>query len=140
MRTLILLVAVVLVLYIARYIWRQKGFTSKQISLKFILYGIAVVMLILMLTGRVPWVFAALGAALPIIARFLPLMRYVPLLRGLLSRLAKNSALNILSILKWIKCLLKTARQKASSYWMVPRLRPGKWWYPIMPPPSFSFA
>jgi hypothetical protein len=85
-RTLILLVAVVLVLYIARYIWRQKGFTSKQISLKFILYGIAVVMLILMLTGRVPWVFAALGAALPIIARFLPLMRYVPLLRGLYRR------------------------------------------------------
>jgi hypothetical protein len=85
-RTLILLVAVVLVLYIARYIWRQKGFTSKQISLKFILYGIAVVMVLLMLTGRVPWVFAAIGAALPLIARFLPLIRYVPLLRGLYRR------------------------------------------------------
>ncbi len=86
MRTLILLVAVVLALYIARYFWRKKGFTSKQISLKFILYGIAVVMVLLMLTGRVPWVFAAVGAALPVIARFLPLIRFVPLLRGLYRR------------------------------------------------------
>ena len=86
MRTLILLVAVVSVLYIVRYIWRKKGLTAKQINLKFILYGIAAVMVVLMLTGRVHWMFAALGAALPVIARFLPLIRYVPLLRGLYRR------------------------------------------------------
>jgi hypothetical protein len=69
-------------LYIARYLWRKKGFTSKQISLKFMFYGVAVVMVLLVLTGRVPWVLAVVGAALPMIARFLPLLRYVPLLRG----------------------------------------------------------
>ena len=86
MRTLILLAAIVLVMYIARYMWRKKGLSTKQISLKFMLYALATVLVLLMLTGRIHWVFAAAGAALPVIARFLPLLRYVPLLRGLYRR------------------------------------------------------
>lgn len=86
MRTLILLVAIILILYIARYIWQKKGLTAQQISLKFVLYGLAAVLMLLMVTGRIHWVFAVAGAALPLIARFLPLLRYIPLLRGLYRR------------------------------------------------------
>ena len=86
MRTLIILLSIVLILYIARYIWQKKGYSARQISLKFILYGIAAVLVLLMLAGRVHWLFAVMGAALPVIARFLPLLRYVPLLRNLYRR------------------------------------------------------
>lgn len=92
MRTLILLVAIVLVFYIARYLWQKKGLSNKQISGKFLLYGLAAVLVLLMLTGRVPWIMGVLGAALPLIARFLPLIRYIPLLRSLYRRFQDNQS------------------------------------------------
>jgi hypothetical protein len=91
-RTLILLVAIVLIFYIARYLWQKKGLSGKQISGKFLLYGLAAALVLLMLTGRVPWIMGVLGAALPLIARFLPLIRYIPLLRSLYRRFQDNQS------------------------------------------------
>jgi len=44
-----------------------------------------------MLTGRVNWVMGVLGAALPLMHRLLPLLRYVPLLRNLYQRFQSQS-------------------------------------------------
>lgn len=86
MRTLILLIAVVLALYLIRYFVRRSGINPKQLYRKLALYGLAVVFVLLLVTGRLHWVFAAVAAALPFLFRLLPLIRYVPFLRSLYQR------------------------------------------------------
>lgn len=86
MRTLILLLAVLLVVYILRYLWSKQGLTSRQISQKLFLYGLAAAVLLLIISGRLPWLVGAIGAVLLALGRLLPLVRYVPILRNLYQR------------------------------------------------------
>ena len=86
MRTLILLVAVLVVLLIVRFFYRQSSLDLKKLGRNAVLGLMGVLFLFLLVTGRLPWLFALAAAALPALYRLLPLIRYVPLLRNLYRR------------------------------------------------------
>lgn len=86
MRTLILLVALLALLLIVRFFYRQSSLDAKKLARYALLALIGILFLFLLATGRLPWLFALLAAALPAIYRLLPLLRYVPLLRNLYRR------------------------------------------------------
>ncbi|RZU99447.1 molecular chaperone DnaJ [Spiribacter vilamensis] len=52
----------------------------------FILGAIAVVAIVLAISGRLNWIFAAISAALPVIWRLAPLLRFLPLVARLTGR------------------------------------------------------
>ena len=86
MRTLIILLAVIVLLLIARFLYRQSSLDLKKVGRWiFIVLG-GGLFLFLLATGRLHWLFALIAAALPALYRLLPLLRYVPLLRNLYRR------------------------------------------------------
>jgi len=86
LRNLIILLAVILAAFILRKLWRSSNVNAKQLARKLVLYLVVAVLVILLLTGRLHWLFAVVAAALPFLQRLLPLLRYVPLLRNLYQR------------------------------------------------------
>ncbi|WP_455203854.1 hypothetical protein [Kaarinaea lacus] len=86
MRNLIILLAVILAAFILRKLWRSSNVNAKQLARKLALYLAVAVLVILLLTGRLHWLFAVVAAALPFLQRLLPLLRYVPLMRNLYQR------------------------------------------------------
>ena len=52
----------------------------------FILGAIAVVAVVLAISGRLNWIFAAISAALPVIWRLAPLLRFLPMVARLTGR------------------------------------------------------
>ena len=86
MRTLILLLAVIAAVYIARYLLQKQGYTPRQINQKLLIYSVAAAMLILVVSGRLPWLLGAIGALFLAMGRLLPLLRHVPFLHGLYQR------------------------------------------------------
>jgi len=85
-RTLIILLAVIALLLIARFLYRQSSLDMKKVGRWiFIVLG-GGLFLFLLATGRLHWLFALAAAALPALYRLLPLLRYVPLLRNLYRR------------------------------------------------------
>ena len=86
MRTLIILIAVIALLLIGRFLYRQSSLDLKKVGRWiFIVLG-GGLFLFLLATGRLHWLFALVAAALPALYRLLPLIRYVPLLRNLYRR------------------------------------------------------
>ena len=86
MRTLIILIAIIVLLLIARFLYRQSSLDLKKVGRWiFIVLG-GGLFLFLLVTGRLHWLFALIAAALPALYRLLPLIRYVPLLRNLYRR------------------------------------------------------
>ena len=83
MRLLLILIAVIALLLIIRFLYRQSSPDLKKIGRYLAAGAFAVLFLFLLATGRLHWMFAALAAAVPVFFRMLPLLRYVPLLRGL---------------------------------------------------------
>ena len=86
MRTLLILAGLVLLLLIIRFFYRQKSPDLKKLGRNLAIGLAATVFLILLLTGRLHWLFAVIAAAVPVVMRMLPLLRYVPLLKGLYNR------------------------------------------------------
>lgn len=90
MRTLIILIAIIALLLIARFLYRQSSLDLKKVGRWiFIVLG-GGLFLFLLATGRLHWLFALVAAALPALYRLLPLIRYVPLLRNLYRRYQTN--------------------------------------------------
>lgn len=48
-----------------------------------VLWGIAGLALLLVVTGRIPWLLGLIGAAVPVVARLLSLLRYAPIISRL---------------------------------------------------------
>ncbi|MGD8560147.1 MAG: DnaJ domain-containing protein [Gammaproteobacteria bacterium] len=86
MRTLILLIAVIALLLIVRFLYRQSSLDPKKLGRWLVGGLIGVLFLFLLVTGRLHWIFALAAAAVPAFMRLLPLIRYVPLLRNLYKR------------------------------------------------------
>ena len=83
MRTLIIFLAIIMLLLIARFLFRQSSLDLKKVGRWiFVVLG-GGLFLFLLATGRLHWLFAVVAAALPALYRLLPLLRYVPLLRNL---------------------------------------------------------
>jgi len=81
-RILIILAAIIVLLLILRAFARQSTQDLKKLGRWLLLMVAGALFLFLLATGRLHWIFALAAAALPVIYRFLPLLRYVPLLRS----------------------------------------------------------
>lgn len=92
MRNLIILIAVVVAVLIVRSFMRS----SPEKAAKFIRqFGLAIaagLLLFLLMTGRLPWLFGLAAAAIPFARRLLPMLRYVPFLHNLLRRYQTGKA------------------------------------------------
>lgn len=90
MRTLVILLAVIALMWIIRVLLRRSSLDLKKLGSYAVIVLIAVLFLLLLLSGRLNWMFALVAAALPalyrIFFRLLPLIRYVPLLRNFYRR------------------------------------------------------
>jgi hypothetical protein len=85
-RILLILIAIVIVLLILRTLARRSSMDLKKLGRQALLVVGAALFLFLLATGRLHWLFALGAAALPVLYRMLPLLRYVPLLRSLYRR------------------------------------------------------
>ncbi|WP_455202478.1 hypothetical protein [Kaarinaea lacus] len=90
MRTLIILLAIIALLFIARFLYRQSSLDLKKVGRWILIVLGGGLFLFLLATGRLHWLFALVAAALPALYRLLPLIRYVPLLRNLYRRYQAN--------------------------------------------------
>ena len=86
-RLIILLGLLVGVLYFLYWFRKTPPEKVSRLLKKTALYGVIGVVMILAITGRLPWLFAAIGAAIPVLLRGMNLLRNVVLLRQLLSGL-----------------------------------------------------
>jgi len=86
LRTVIILLAVVVLLLIIRTLSRQTSRNLKKLGLWLAAALGGAVFLFLLATGRLHWIFALIAAALPVLYRLIPLIRYIPLLRNLYRR------------------------------------------------------
>jgi hypothetical protein len=82
LRTLIIIAAVIVIYLILRQFMRSSPAQVANFIRQFGLVLVIGVLLVLLATGRLNWVFAALAAAAISLKRLLPLLRYVPLFRG----------------------------------------------------------
>jgi hypothetical protein len=85
-RILLILIAIVVALLILRTLARRSALDLKKLGRQLLLVLAGGLFLFLLVTGRLHWIFALAAAALPMLYRLLPLLRYVPLLRGLYRR------------------------------------------------------
>jgi len=85
-RTLLILIAIVIVLLILRSLAKRSTLNVKKLGRQLLLILAGGLFLFLLATGRLHWLFAVGAASLPVLYRLLPLLRYVPLLRGLYRR------------------------------------------------------
>ncbi|WP_455376139.1 DnaJ domain-containing protein [Kaarinaea lacus] len=92
MRQLLILIAVIALLWIIRFLYRQSSPDLKKIGRYLAIGVIAVLFLFLLATGRLHWIFAAIAAAVPVFFRMLPLLRYVPLLRNVYRKYQRHQA------------------------------------------------
>lgn len=92
MRTLLIIIAVVILILIIRFFYRQSSPNLKKIGRNLAIGLALAVLLFLLATGRLHWLFAAFAAAIPLFLRMLPLLRYVPLLRQLYRKYQRKQA------------------------------------------------
>lgn len=92
MRVLLIIIAVVILFLIIRFFYRQSSPDLKKIGRNLIIGLIVAIFLLLLLTGRLHPLFAAVAAAIPILFRMAPLLRYVPLLKNLYRKYQNKQA------------------------------------------------
>ncbi len=91
-RLIFLLAVVVGVLYLFHWFRKTPPEKVSRILKKTLLYGSIVALVILAVTGRLPWLFAAIGAAIPAVLRGVSLLRNALLIRQLLASLGLSGA------------------------------------------------
>lgn len=74
-RILLVLVAVVGLMYLAAWLGKANPQQRAQALRNIVIYGVAAVLLILVVTGRIPWIFAIAGAAAPWLQRGMMALR-----------------------------------------------------------------
>ena len=82
MRTIVLLIAAIIIFFLIRYLQRL----PHKVLLQFAAVAGGICLILLAATGRLHWVAAAIGALLPFLRRLLSLIIYLPLLQRFTSR------------------------------------------------------
>ena len=85
-RILLGLAAILLVIALLKWFVRTPPATVKRMLLSLGIILVIAALGFLAATGRLHWLYALGAALVPLARRLLPLLRYVPLLRGLVSR------------------------------------------------------
>jgi len=83
LRILLILFGVIIALLIIRFFYLKNPKLQNKIIQYSIFSGLAIIFLLLALTGRLSWIVAGIVALASLFYRALPLLRYVPLLRNL---------------------------------------------------------
>lgn len=73
LRMLLVIAAIIALWWFLQRFARVSNPQQKQMLVKFVLYGLGGLLLLLVVTGRAPWFFALLGIAIPWLQRFLTL-------------------------------------------------------------------
>lgn len=93
MTRLVVIIAVVILLWLGlRWFVRTPPRQVVKDLKKYGLYAAIGVVVLLALTGRLNWVFAAVAAAIPLFQRALGMLRYLPLIQGLMGRYRATKA------------------------------------------------
>ena len=87
-RIVLLILAIIATLILFRWLKRQPA--DKR--WKVIAIVVAGVLLVLVATGRMPWLFALIGAIIPLARRLFSLLRFAPLLSGIFNRVNNSTA------------------------------------------------
>ena len=90
MRTIILIVAVFILFFVLKNFYKNSPQKFEQFLKQFGLVLFVCVLVFMLATGRMHWLFGLVAAAVPFVKRMLPLLRYVPLLKGLYARYHTN--------------------------------------------------
>jgi hypothetical protein len=85
-RSVIVLLAIIAIILILRVFIKSSNVNAAKAAKTLIAILAGGLFLFLLATGRLHWVFALGVAAIPFIKRLLPLLRFLPLVQGLLSR------------------------------------------------------
>jgi hypothetical protein len=91
-RLIILLGVVIGVLYFLHWFRKTPPEKVSRILKKTVLYGLIVAVVMLAVTGRLPWLFAVIGAAIPVVLRGVSLLRNAVLIRQLFASLGLSGA------------------------------------------------
>ena len=91
-RLIILLGVVIGVLYLLHWFRKTPPEKASRVLKKTALYGLIVALVILAVTGRLPWLFAVIGAAIPVVLRGVSLLRNAFLIRQLFASLGLSGA------------------------------------------------
>jgi len=84
---------IISVIYVIRYIRKQPVEKRTGLALKYGLYGLAIVFIILVMTGRMHWIAGAIAATLPLVQRFLPIiLRVLPFIKQINPAQAKGNS------------------------------------------------
>ncbi len=86
-RILLGVAALAAVYFLLRWFARTPPATVKRQLLRVLIGSLIGLLVFLAVTGRLHWLFALGASLLPFLRRLLPLIRYVPLLRGLASQM-----------------------------------------------------
>ncbi len=98
MRTLVIAALLVVLFFAVRTLMRAAPAKSAALIKRFAWIAAILVFLFLLLTGRLPWLFALVAAAIPLLRRVLPYLRHVPFVYSLWSRFAKPLGQNSKSV------------------------------------------
>ena len=79
MRTLVVLIAIVLLFLIVKSFSKSSPQFTKKLLTQMAIGGGIALFVFLLLTGRMHWVFALVAAALPMLRRLMPLLRFLPM-------------------------------------------------------------
>ncbi|MFT7530965.1 MAG: hypothetical protein ACI9FD_001974 [Gammaproteobacteria bacterium] len=94
-RAVLLLISVVGLMFLASWLGKATPAQRNEALRNIVIYGLAGVLILLVVTGRIPWLFAILGAALPWIQRGMMAMRAFKSLKGFMGPSAQqNSRVN----------------------------------------------
>jgi len=90
-RTLILLMALALLYFILRWQYHKdpKAFTQK-----FLYWGsifILVILVLLVVTGRLHWLYALIAGLIPLVSKLTTVLRYLPVIQSIKSALGKKT-------------------------------------------------
>ncbi len=81
------------VIYVIRHIRKQPVEKRTGLTLKYGLYGLAIALVILVMTGRMHWIAGAIAATLPLVQRFLPvILRILPFIKQINPAQAKENS------------------------------------------------
>lgn len=82
LRILPLILLVLVVIYSIRYIRRQPPAIRKKLTIKAIIAGVGVTLVVLMLTGKLHWVGVAIAALIPLLGKVISVaLRAMPFLQ-----------------------------------------------------------
>jgi len=93
LRNLMILLAVFVLLLIGRSYYRRNPQLAAQWLRKLLIGGGIAILVLLTLLGKLPWLIALVAAAIPVLFRFMPLLKYVPLLKRLYYRWQSKQAM-----------------------------------------------